>query len=86
MTPHEMARAVGFGTNYGGANDQFGKQGHQLADAMDYQPEPHKNGTHTWSSIFALGRSGPAGFQWTMRPELANALEELRWVDPLHTP
>lgn len=83
MTAHEMARAVGFGTNYGAANDQFGKLGTLLAAEMGYQPED--DDIDRQSSVLALRRSDSTGVRWTMRPALARALEELRQVDPPDT-
>lgn len=62
-------------------NAQYGRLGHLFCNAMGYAPDIRKNGTRRWWTVWALGHSSPAGFIWEMLPEVAQALEQLGWVN-----
>jgi hypothetical protein len=71
--------------NYRGhsaANGPYGKLAHHIADAMHYKPGPFTDcGTHWWRTLAYWNDDSPKGQdQWIMRPELAQALQEMKWV------
>ena len=81
MNATELAAAAGF-RNHGELNFHYGRLGHMLSDALDYIPEKRANGKYRWWSILASGtETRKQGFQYTMHPELAEALKALGWVE-----
>jgi len=81
MTATELAREIGY-PNHGVVNLQYGRLGHLLSDAMDWLPERRSNGSYQWWSVISSGiQTQHQGFQWTLRPELAEALVTLSWVE-----
>lgn len=74
--------------NYRGhaaANGQYGTLAHHVADALHYKPGPFPDGNpHWWRALSYWNddssQAGQGQEQWVMRPELAQALEELKWV------
>lgn len=65
-------------------NMQYGKLAHDVADALHYRPGPFSSGDPHWWRTLANGKdSAPQtddGYEWIMRPELVQALQEMRWV------
>ncbi len=81
MTATEIAREVGY-LNHGVVNLQYGRLGHLLSDAMDWLPEKRSDGSYRWWSVISSGfQTQKQGFQWTLHPELAEALVTLGWVE-----
>ena len=83
ITSTEMARIVGY-PNYNAANLQYGTLGRELANIMNYTPPERKNGEHKWFWVLATGnelQAHPEGhYEFVMRLELVDALEEMNWV------
>src|SRR5205085_5833931 len=78
-TAPQLAKAVGYST-FSVANLQYGKLGRLIATSLDRKPTLRLDGTYQWWKVLSSGKSGDTGFQWTMLPELATALEELEVV------
>jgi len=73
-TAPEMASALGFGS-YSVANAQYGRLANLVGKKLGYSPEPERLGT------LVLFEKRDGRWHWRMRPEVARALEVLRWVE-----
>lgn len=79
ITTKELAKAVGF-RNYNAAVLQYGRLGHRLCELLRYTPTMRmSNGNEVWTSVLAdAPPEGPADeWEWSLRPEVAQAMEEL---------
>lgn len=82
VTATTLARAMGYPT-YQPANRQYGELGKLIADFLNYSPPRRPDGTHRyWTTLSTdnpdLDEEGD--WEYVMRPELAAALADLRWV------
>jgi hypothetical protein len=71
--------------NYGTVNAQYGALAHRVAEGLDYRPGPFPDGKpHWWRTLSYWNDNAPQAEegedQWIMRPELAQALQALKWV------
>jgi hypothetical protein len=80
-TTTALAKELGFGS-YTTVNQTYGAFAHALADALCYKPEPIPGigQMHWWRTIATCPSDPGADVEWRMRPELAQALNEMRWV------
>ena len=74
----------------GTANLSYGKLAHAVADQLGHCPPKRETGKRDprWWMTLAAGSQGDEkdeDFQFTMHPELAAALEVMRWVRPQTT-
>jgi|GEM_PF-787798 len=81
-----LAKEVGY-TSYSAANSQYGALAHHIADAFHIVLPPTPSGDPHWWRTLAYGNDGTPQtddgcYEWIMRPELVQALQELRWVRP----
>ncbi|MCZ2342129.1 MAG: HNH endonuclease [Bacteroidales bacterium] len=60
----------------------YGKLGHALCDELGIQPELQPDFKHRWWSVWSRGWSTRGGFVWQMLPQVADAFEQLGWVQP----
>lgn len=74
ITATQLARAVGF-NGYPVANSQYGRLGRLVGEQLDYNPMQERLGT----LITFDKRWGE--WHWIMRPQVAQALESLGWVE-----
>lgn len=74
VTAKQLALAVGF-SSYSVANAQYGRLARLVSEQLDYNPEPEQLGT----LVKFEKREGE--WYWLMRPEVAQALETLGWVE-----
>ena len=74
ITATEMAHAVGH-EHYSFANSQYGRLGRLVGEQLDYNPMQERLGT----LVTFDKRQGE--WNWLMRPEVAQALEQLGWVE-----
>lgn len=81
VTASELADAVGY-DHFLPANSLYGSIGHLLADELGRKPKRQTEQFKHWWSVLSTGESGDDGFEWTMRLQVAEALEELGWVEP----
>ena len=84
ITATRLAEAVGY-ENFNAANLQYGALGHEIADAIGYEPPKRKNGEPIWFWSISSGKDASeetidGHYEFIMRPELAVALEEMKWV------
>jgi hypothetical protein len=66
------------------ANLRYGTLTHDVADALHYIPGPFSTGNPHWWRKLAYGSDGTpqtedGHYEWIMRPELVQALQEMRW-------
>ena len=75
VTATQMAKAVGY-PKYTASNLHYGTLASHIGKLIGWQPLPKQ-------AVFVLVTFGrPDGeWQWIMRPEVAQALEQLGWVD-----
>ena len=70
--------------SYATVNARYGALAHRLAVALHYQPGPFTDGKPHWWYTLSYWNDSPQAEegqdQWIMRPELAQALQELKWV------
>ncbi|MCG3147930.1 MAG: hypothetical protein PCFJNLEI_01371 [Verrucomicrobiae bacterium] len=79
-----LAPLVGY-ASHSVVNMQYGTLAHHLADALHYRPGPFSDGQPHWWRTLANGNDGApvtddGGYEWIMRPELVQALQEMRWA------
>lgn len=84
ITAVRLAESVGY-KNYNAANLQYGRLGHEMADAIDYTPPNREDGSPM--CFFALSTGNEASektmdghYEFVMRKELTKALEDLKWL------
>jgi hypothetical protein len=83
ITATKLAHEVGL-TDYCVANLQYGKLAHAVADQLGYTPIKRDDGTPCWWFTLSIGGDGSANtdeshFEWIMRSELVQALQEMKW-------
>jgi 5-methylcytosine-specific restriction protein A len=76
ITATEMARSMGH-EHYSFANSQYGRLGRLVGEQLDYNPMQERLGT----LVTFDKRRGE--WHWLMRPEVAQALESLGWVETI---
>jgi hypothetical protein len=79
-----LAKELGY-ASYAVANGRYGELAHKVADALGLVLPKTPSGDPHWWRTLAYGNDGvpvtdDGRYEWIMRPELAQALEELRWV------
>jgi hypothetical protein len=84
ITATNLANAVGF-QNFNAANLQYGTMAHLIADYLLYIPPLRKDGTPMWFLTLSEGNDASdetvdGHFEFVMRSELVEALEEMKWV------
>lgn len=81
----ELADAVGY-ESYTPSNLHYGALAHKVADALPSAPPDLPHGEYgNWMQALASSqgeRNGAGHFLWTLRSEVAAALEQLGWVSP----
>jgi putative restriction endonuclease len=70
----QMAHAAGY-SHYSIANSQYGRLGRLVGDQLEYNPMKERLGT----LVTFQKRQGE--WHWIMRPQVAEALERLSWVE-----
>lgn len=74
VTVKRLAELVGY-SNYSVANAQYGRLARLVGEQLNYSPEPQRLGT----LVTFDKRHGE--WHWLMRPQVAEALESLGWVE-----
>jgi hypothetical protein len=80
----KLAEEVGY-TNYASANLQYGNLAHYIVDGLRITLPPTPSGEPHWWRVVAYGnkdtpQNDQGHYEWIMRPELVQALEELKWA------
>jgi 5-methylcytosine-specific restriction protein A len=65
----------------GTANLFYGGLAKRLCEQLKVEPSRRRDGSPRWWNVLSRGWEGPGGFVWKMRPEVAEALEILGWVE-----
>lgn len=86
ITATQLAKANGL-SSHSIANTRYNSLAHAIGDQLGYTPPNHTGGARKpmWWMMLSTGQNGDygdEGFQFTLRPELAQALEQMRWVQP----
>jgi predicted HNH restriction endonuclease len=83
LTATKLAEVVGL-SSWNESNLRFGMLAQRIGKALGYRPTTRKDGSTRWWESAALGSTADetdaANFQWTLRPELVDALRRMRWV------
>lgn len=84
ITAGQLAKEMNY-PNYSAANLRYGTFAHDVADALHYIPGPFSTGNPHWWRTLAYGNDGTpqtedGHYEWIMRPELVQALQEMRWA------
>lgn len=81
----DLALRTGYET-FESANLHYGRFAHVIADALPSAPADLAGGRYAnWTQALARGtgeRNGAGHFVWTLRPQVASAMERLGWVTP----
>lgn len=83
MSAEQLAEAAHH-DGYDAANLHYGLLGRRVAELLDYPPPlSEERGEPLWIDVLAIGKrsdQGRGGWNWTLRPEVALALERLGWI------
>jgi hypothetical protein len=83
ISTFRLAQEIG-SPNYSTVNMQYGTLAHHVADALHHTPGPFPDGKTHWWHTLAYGNNGEPieaeHYAWIMRPELVQALQEMRWA------
>ena len=85
ITAIQLAEAAGF-ESYHAANLQYGTLAFNLAGILGFTPQlMHRDGSLCWWTTLSVAGEGAAyedaqQFHFVMRPELVQALREMRWA------
>jgi predicted HNH restriction endonuclease len=84
ITARQLADQLGL-ASYSESNLRYGALAHAIANVLQYVPPRRTTGDKEpiWLftiSIWEDGGEDEGEFEFTMRPELADALEQMRWV------
>ncbi|MEZ8237525.1 MULTISPECIES: HNH endonuclease [Vibrio] len=85
ITAIQLAKAAGY-ENYMTGNEQYGSFAHELSLILQHTPEQQKNGVPIWTYTIctAADETNINGhFTWVLKDQVAEALEELKWVTPI---
>ncbi|WP_413674409.1 hypothetical protein ACEN9H_08600 [Massilia cellulosiltytica] len=85
ITATQLAEAASY-ESYHAANLQYGTLAFNLAGILEFTPQlTHRDGSLCWWTTLSIAGEGAAyedekQFHFVMRPELAQALREMRWA------
>ena len=84
ITSTRLAEAAGY-QNYNAANLQYGTLANKVAESLGFLPAARVDGSLMWWTTLSYSEEGAGEpetgqFQFVMRPELAQALREMRWA------
>lgn len=84
ITSTKLAEAAGY-QNYNAANLQYGTLANKVAESLGFSPAARADGSLMWWTTLSysdegIGEPETGQFQFVMRPELAQALREMRWA------
>ena len=77
-----LAKAAGY-DNYNTANEQYGSFSHAICEALGYNPKVRPDGSPIWTDVLceeSSEKDSQGHFQWKLRPQVAEALENLGLV------
>lgn len=81
ISVRQLAEVAGYA--FGAVNIHYGKYGRKLAEYHNLSsPMRNEKDDPVWTGVLATGNDDDpdaANYVWTMRPELVEALQQLRW-------
>lgn len=77
-TARQLAQKLGY-KSFSGANSAYGSLGRLIHPYLEGLPDNWIAGQSNWWRLLAMGDGSESEWAWTLRPELALALEELPW-------
>ncbi len=80
-TASRLANLAGIEGRHPVVNSLYGKLGHAFCDVLGIKPQLRPDDTYRWWSVWSRGWNTPEGFVWEMLPQVAEALEQLGWVE-----
>jgi hypothetical protein len=83
ITTTQLAKELGY-AKCGAAHLLYGNFAHHVADALNYRRQFSTGEPHWWRTL-ASGNDGvpvtdDGHYEWIMRPELVQALQEMKWA------
>jgi hypothetical protein len=84
ITSTQIAKEVGF-KNYNASNLQYGTMSHEIAKYLNFKPEMASYDHPMWFFTLSIYNeektdNGDGHFEFIMRAELIQGLEEMKWV------
>jgi len=84
ISTFQLAKELGY-ASHGPVNMHYGKLAHDVADALHCVLPLTPDGNPHWWRALAYGNDGDSQtddghYEWIMRPELAQALQEMKWA------
>ena len=84
ITTQQLAQELGY-SHYIAASGQYGTLAHHIADALHIVLPRTPSGEPHWWRTLSVGNDGApqtddGNYEWIMRPELVQALQEMRWA------
>jgi len=67
--------------HWGAVNLRYTELAKAVCDHLGIQPELRPDDSRRWWSVWSRGWSTPGGFVWQMLPQVAEAFEQLGWVN-----
>jgi EVE domain/HNH endonuclease len=80
LTPRRMSELMGWGGKT--ANRRYGDLARRVTEQLNWTPIPQTALRSYYVEGLVLGSREESEFVWTLRREVARALEHLHWVDP----
>jgi hypothetical protein len=78
ISTFKLAKELGY-TSHGDVNKSYGKFAHDVCDALHcVLPKAPDDEAHWWRTL-AYGNEADH-YEWIMRPELVQALQEMKWA------
>jgi len=87
ITASNLAKAAGY-PNYGTGNEQYGSFAHKVCELLGVEPTQRRDGTPIWTLAIcdASEETDKHGhFQWVLKKDVADALEQIGIVKPTPT-
>jgi hypothetical protein len=84
ISTFQLAKELDY-PSYGTVHFVYGKLAHEVCDALHHDLPPVPSGDPHWWRTLAYGNDGTpetddGHYEWIMRPELVQALQELKWA------
>jgi predicted HNH restriction endonuclease len=79
LTPREMSELMGWGGQ--SANRHYGKLARRITEKLNWMPKQQMGLRSYYVEGLVLGSREDSELIWTLRPQVARALEHLQWVN-----
>ncbi|MEA3074723.1 MAG: 5-methylcytosine-specific restriction enzyme [Alphaproteobacteria bacterium] len=82
LTPRQMSELMGWGGQ--SANRHYGKLARRITEELNWIPKPQTAPRSYYVEGLVIGSREESEFAWTLRPQVARALELLPWANLGH--